>query len=365
MFLNTEFLSTLILFALTPKDGTLGPWRSQQFSNPQARIGHPRLFSTLVGRPVEESKYIGLLQWLEENGAFISDKIELTKSAQGDGYGAFVSQPVEAGELLFQIPRGLCLTLEDATKNDEDCGEAFQALIDKAGPGANTVVMAAFMAKEYLVSQEKSDNKQSSWGPYFATLPWERGINNQEHILFYTEENLEKLRGSLCWEEANALRDEVALAIKILGPVISKPIREARGEDTGFKFPWQVTQQQEVEGLSDAIKGAFVCLLTRSFQDGDDDAEKLVPLLDLLQHSETPNIRHEMKVSQGLAVVVRARCDIEAGTELRNQYRSEEEESMPYARFFTRFGFVPGITEPIENLLQDKSSIFFPKKMEV
>ena len=115
------------------------------------------------------------------------------------------------------------------------------------------------------------------------------------------------------------------------------------------------------------MKGAFVCLLTRAFQDDNDegtDEEKLVPLLDMLQHSDTPNVRHAMRKADG-TVEVRARCDIPSGTELFNQYRSEEEETMPYSRFFTRFGFVPGITEDMENLLRDKSSIFYPKKVEI
>jgi len=318
-----------------------------------------------------------LLEWLEDNGAYINDKIELRETSQGDGYGAFVTSHVDEDELLFTIPRKLCLTLEDAT-SDKDCGEEFQKLIDKAGPGGNTVSMAGYMAKEYLLVQEdlKQDKEDSlpnsRWGPYFQTLPWERGVNNQEHILFWEDERVEKLlEGSLCYGEATSLREEVALAIRVLGPMVAKSIRVARGEETssGFRFPWQVTaasdsERGSPEGLAEAVKGAFVCLLTRSFQDGDGDEEKLVPLLDMLQHSETPNVRHAMRTVDG-TVEVKARCEIEAGSELWNQYRSEEEESMPYSRFFTRFGFVPGVSEPMENLLRDKSSIFYPQKAEV
>jgi hypothetical protein len=120
-----------------------------------------------------------------------------------------------------------------------------------------------------------------------------------------------------------------------------------------------------VEGLSEAVTGAFVSLLTRAFEDGDEDGneEKLVPMLDLLQHGD-PNVSHVMRKVDRF-VEVRARKKLEAKEELLNQYRSEFEESMPYHRFFTRFGFVPGIQEPIQNLLKDKSSIFFAQKAEV
>ena len=104
--------------------------------------------------------------------------------------------------------------------------------------------------------------------------------------------------------------------------------------------------------------------MTRAFQDRDGDEEKLVPMLDMLQHSEQPNVRHAMRKDDG-TVEVRARRTIAPGEELLNQYRSEEDENMPYHRFFTRFGFVPGIAEPIENLLSDRSSIFYPKVVEV
>jgi hypothetical protein len=135
-----------------------------------------------------------------------------------------------------------------------------------------------------------------------------------------------------------------------------------------IKWPWlqqpEKGKEEMLEGLPDVMKGAFVCLLTRAFEDGDSDNEKLIPLLDMMQHSDTPNVSHAMRKEDG-TVEVRARRALEPGEELLNQYRPELEETMPYHRFFTRFGFVPGIQEPIENLLLDKSSIFFAQKAEV
>jgi hypothetical protein len=245
------------------------------------------------------------------------------------------------------------------------------------------------------LEEEEEENQSSRWGPYFKTLPWKRGINNQEHILFWTNEKIETLlKGSLCYEEARSLRKEVSFSIKVLGPLLKKSINASRRPKTTKNvfeqitsiLPWQKDQQDNDENdvvddkiISDAIKGAFVNLLTRSFLD-DDENEKLVPLLDLMQHSNTPNVSLKVvktKSSTSSAdpttedtgvdtvVEVRANCNIDAGSETFNQYRSEEEENMPYARFFTRFGFVPGIMEPMENLLQDKSPIFWPKKVEV
>lgn len=324
---------------------------------------------------VEKSKYEGLLEWLKSRDAttVVNDSVYFEESALGGGIGAFVSETIEEGDLIFTVPRQACVTLDDAT-SDEKCGEAFKTIMDKAGPGGNTVVMAAYLAKEYLISLVLQDSDNDvKFGPYLETLPWERGINSQEHVLFWTDMDVDAdLQGSFCYTEANELRSEVALATNIIESIVGDSIRIAKGElDDGFKFPWQVTPPQDkkpIDGLNEAVRGAFVALLTRAFQDDDGqdggDEEKLVPLLDMLQHGDEPNVRHNMRLADR-TVEVRARRKIEAGEELLNQYRSEDDENMPYHRFFTRFGFVPGINEPVEDLLADKSSIFYPKIVEV
>jgi hypothetical protein len=326
--------------------------------------------SSLQETAIEPSKYDDLLTWLKSKGADINEKLDIRQSSSGCGFGVYVSADVAEDELLFTVPRKACLTLDDAI-NDSKCGEAFSNIVEKAGPGGNTVVTAGYMAKEYMLFLEevkKGTEASNQWGAYFQTLPWDRGVNSQEHTLFWSDDMIESmLKGSLCYGEAVALRQEVAYATRIMGSVVGKSIRVARGEEKedSFSWPWESkAPEAPPDGLSDAMKGAFVCLLTRAFQDGEDDAEKLVPMLDMLQHNDNPNVKHAMRKVDG-TVEVRARCDIPFGAELVNQYRPEEEETMPYARFFTRFGFVPGITEPMENLLKDKSSIFYPMKAEV
>ena len=240
--------------------------------------------SSLQETPIDRSNYDGLIDWLKtKNEAEINDKIELRKS-EGCGFGAFVTSEVEEGELLFTVPRKACLTLADAT-SDPTCGEAFTKLIEKAGPGGNTVVMAGYMAKEYLITMEelkKGKEPSSRYASYFQTLPWERGTNNQEHVLFWSDDMVESLlKGSLCYGEATSLRQEVGLAIRVMAAITGKSIRVSRGEESeGFSWPWESKPPaaDPPDGLPEAIKGAFVCLLTRAFQDGDGDEEKLVPM---------------------------------------------------------------------------------------
>ena len=147
------------------------------------------------------------------------------------------------------------------------------------------------------------------------------------------------------------------LAVKVLGPIIGPPVKKSR---QGI-LPWGGT----TEGVDDAIRGAFVTLLTRSFLDSDEGngKENLVPLLDMLQHtSGTPNVKHERSTD---TVDVRARAAMEGGTELLNSYSYSLE---PWT-FFTRYGFVPGKGAP-RDLLKAKDIVFFdpskePKSAEV
>lgn len=272
-------------------------------------------------------------------------------SQSGVGYGAFVTKGAKADELLVEIPRAACMTMDTVT-NENTYGKAFENLVEKAGPGGNTVALAGLIARERLLGNE------SVFAPYLRTLPWRRGDNNQEHVLYWDNTEIEELlEGSMCHGEALDLRKEVSIAANILQKILTS--------QPSFRFPWDPPFEPLPDAdIRSAVTAAFVSILSRAFQDGDSEDEKLVPLLDMLQHSETPNVAHAMKESNQ-AVQVRARVDLEANTELLNQYRSELEENMPYHRFFTRFGFVPGVQEPMVDLLKDKSSIFFAQTAEV
>lgn len=283
---------------------------------------------------------------------------------------------IQKDELLFQIPREACIT-SSSILNDEECGTAFQTLMKKAGPGSFTVCMAGFLAKEYLCYLEGTETK---FGPYLATLPWKRGWNGQEHVLFWKEEDVEELlKGSLCYRESTDLREEVQIARRVMNAIAGPSILKARGEMEEekplipfleFTKPPPQTVKSPVSGFGRAITGAFVILLTRAFDDEYDteiefeDAEKLIPILDMLNHDAEPTVRYSTNAETG-AVEVYARRDVEEGEEIFNRYREEEELNMPYHRFFSRFGFVPGVNEDVKNLLDDKSSIFFAKRKEI
>lgn len=347
-----------------------------------------------------KSRYADLKDWLlSADDSFISPKLEIKPSTRGGlatgGYGAFAGEDIDEGEILLKIPVGCCVTLQDALE-DLECGPSFANLLKKAGPGSDTVIMAGYLAKEYLLLKEfdrrisegataddDSEMRRLSnikFAPYLRTLPWGRGVNAQEHVLFWKDEDVDALlKGSLAYKDATETRATVKMATKVLDAIISPVIRKARAEepevkDEGFRFPWQQEPEPEssddeiLEGLEDAVRGSFVIMLTRAFAEtvGENKQEdRLEPVFDMLQHSNTPNTESLAKGDGGSIVEVKATKAIKSGDELFNQYKSEEDENMPYHKFFTRFGFVPGVVEPVADLIAARSTIFFPQRAEI
>ena len=171
-------------------------------------------------------------------------------------------------------------------------------------------------------------------------------------------------------------------ATKILNGIVGPVIKRARGSEDeeenteGFRLPWQQPKEKStpsdtiVEGLEEAVTGAFVICLSRSFAwifrpNVNTQEEILVPILDILQHSNNPNIKQGNAEDEPNMIEVKAAIDIKAGEELFNQYKAEEDVNMPYHKFFTRFGFIPGVVEPMEDLIKNRSTIFFPKQQTV
>ena len=155
--------------------------------------------------------------------------------------------------------------------------------------------------------------------------------------------------------------------------MIARGVTDDPEDDEGFRFPWQPEPEKKIsdemlDGLEEAVRGAFVICLSRSFsapisKENSKSEERLEPLLDMLQHSNTPNIKHGNADSGSIEVT--AAIGIKAGDELFNQYLGEEDENMPYHKFFTRFGFVPGVVEPLADLIADRSTIFFPQRASI
>merc|ERR1712224_900192 len=138
---------------------------------------------------------------------------------------------------------------------------------------------------------------------------------------------------------------EVNLATEVALGCIGKQVNQAYKRRARFPFEDFIKAYQKGAGYKEdirkAIRGAFVSILSRSFTQTQSKIEenRLVPLLDMLQHAADDNTRHKEEEVDGLGtcVVLRAKKPMNAGEELVNNY-----QELPPHLWLTRFGFLPG-----------------------
>jgi len=326
--------------------------------------------------------HTNLISWLKQHPTtYISSKFTIKPSTLG-GYGAFVTtNSFQKDELILRIPRNECCVTYNDALNDTKCGESFRKLIyGNRIPSWGMILISGWIAKEYMIDCEYNDNDVASsiqqgisnnssnnsnrrkHTPYLQSLPWYQGGKlQQEHILFWTDDEIETLlKGSKAYNDAMLIRKTVDNAIELLRDVIVPIVDQVRVNihdgNTLDDTPFSVNYEE-------AMKGAFVIALSRSFaeevelDDGTIEIENvLLPLIDILQHSNTPNTYLE---SYDDYIQVHAAREIDVGEELFHQYQAEDDNVIPPYKFFTRYGFIPGIREPIRDLLKRRSSLFF------
>ncbi|KAI2495515.1 hypothetical protein MHU86_19011 [Fragilaria crotonensis] len=161
-----------------------------------------------------------------------------------------------------------------------------------------------------------------------------------DHVLWLSDEDVKTLEGSNIYDKVLSLREDTDSAMDIL---------------------WQVMQTEKnlelpsKEIWDEVLRAAYASILSRSFEDDSVDSSKLIPLLDMTQHSEDANVEHVTDAQKG-AVIVIARRDLTSGEELYIEY-SHDLELHEYASLY---GFVPGEQKSYRELVQVKSPIFFP-----
>ena len=330
-----------------------------------------------------------LIQWLSSHSnTRISSKFSIRPSSLGGGYGGFANTAISQHELILQIPRQLCVTHDDVL-NDPTCGNVFQSIKNQRISSWGMILLAGWIAKEYVIAQRECSSPSSTMdatidtdirikhNPYLQSLPWTKGGSfSQDHVLFWSNEEVETLLGgSKAYEDAMLIRNTVDDAIQRLVDDMVPLIHDDRlanrsgGDDQKILFssPNDDNEADIRERYSHAVKGAFVIALSRSFAEeveSDDDDGKttietenvLLPLIDILQHSNTPNTVLE---SYDDYILLRARRDIALDEELYHQYQEERDDVIPPHKFFTRYGFIAGVKEPIAELLKRKSDLFF------
>jgi len=289
------------------------------------------------------------------------------------GNGLFVTRSISMHELLFSIgpTTDAIISLQTATK-DVDCGEAFRELSKLGNAGSQTVALAGWLAKTRICDLIDGDDsirkRPDDFGvAYVRALPW--SPEDQDHVIWWRQEEADRLLdGSIMYDEATLIRTQVLSAFPLLASIIM-PVIQPRVEANAEGLKRRLGFEEEMDTdfvcnflLSTYLRGAFVILMTRSFDDslglgGEREEEsRLVPVLDTLQHTTgDPNVYHVYDSDNDCLEVFAAR-DLAEGDELVLTYHDDMSKEV----FGSRFGFIPGEAKSVRMLLEEKNAMLFP-----
>lgn len=276
---------------------------------------------------IEQHNYDNLL-----TNTIPSSMLQIARSTVGHGHGLYCRSSVSAGSTIFTIPLEKCITLEDVRSHPElgrVLGIMQDDLEEEEGPTAS---MAAYLASEMLREQcaewEEDPSLSGPHADYIKILPTGRAVSQQDHVLWWSDEDVERLlEGGAAYEKALALREWV----------------QAEGEIIEGMLVSNLAQKQmglSVSQVRGAVTNAFVNVLNRSLFLGDEEENMmLVPVLDMAAHSNAPNMEANLGINEmGIpAVIVTAARNVSEGEELTLDSYSTLFEGH---EFYVMYGFI-------------------------
>ncbi|BBN19866.1 hypothetical protein MPTK1_8g14370 [Marchantia polymorpha subsp. ruderalis] len=211
-----------------------------------------------------------LRQWVEKHGGYVSPGIELSQDGQS-GLGLLASQWIPRGQTLIRLPSRLQLGMRSG---DANCpaDETLQTI-------ANRVPEELWSLKLGLKLLNEKAKENSFWWPYISLLP-----QRFQTPIFFSGEEIASL-------QYPPLIHQVKKRCQVLYQISSKDIPAVLETCPAEKHPFG---GQQVDG--GALGWAMSAVSSRAFrlQNSAGDSERvLLPLIDMCNHSFSPNSRLE------------------------------------------------------------------------
>ena len=276
-----------------------------------------------------------LLSWVEDHEEGFVGPLEIRTSTVGYGRGLFVSDYVNAGDVICEIPCDNCLSMEQVWEDDD--------LISLDVDDEDWIVMlSAKVSKEYLYQ------KESYWFPYLRELNWKS--DPSQHFLWWNDEDVIKIKkqhDQEAYDTAIQWRKQVNDICQYVSDHMNT-----------MDVP---SQRVDMDELKHIVRASLINIYSRAFHDEPHEYQKLIPILDMMQHTskeESINVDHETDFDTG-NVIVTALRDLKRGEELCFQYgitssndddeinfrhekqKGTNDNKMKASLFFFMYGFLP------------------------
>uniref|UniRef100_A0ABM5EU63 N-lysine methyltransferase SETD6 n=1 Tax=Pogona vitticeps TaxID=103695 RepID=A0ABM5EU63_9SAUR len=213
------------------------------------------------------------LRWCADGGLELSPKICVSREGTVADYGLVASEDLEAGEVLFTVPRTLLLSQHTSP---------IASLLEKE---QSSLESQSGWVPLLLSLLHESTDSSSFWRPYFSLWPSFTGL---DHPMFWSsEERVRLLRGTGIPEAV----DKDLASIQVEYASIILPFMKAHPE----------TFNPQVHTL-ELYKRLVAFVMAYSFQEPLDEEEEdekepnppvMVPLADLLNHVANHNANLE------------------------------------------------------------------------
>ncbi|KAK4501206.1 hypothetical protein PRZ48_007013 [Zasmidium cellare] len=289
------------------------------------------------------------ITWLKENGASISDKIELADlRQQGAGRGVVATQDLPEDTELFSIPRTSILTTTTTTippTSLQDIDDPWLSLI-------------ATMVLEHLTGPA------SPWKPYFDILP-----ENFDTLMFWTDDELKYLEGSAVVNKIGKEGADETFTEQVI-PVIGKVIKTeslpglSNEELLALCHRMGSTIMSYAFDLESPSKNQEDGWEADSDEEGDEGEvlpKGMVPMADMLNADADRN--NAKLFYEDDKVVMKTIKAVRAGEELYNDFGS-----LPRADLLRRYGYVTDnyakydVVEIPSDLIKEKVTGQLPEK---
>lgn len=266
-----------------------------------------------------------LLDWLGTFPESEFNSIEIRASECGDGMGVFLTKPVEDGDIVLAVPSNAFVSVSNALEHPS-LGPAFRKLwtdTEEDDPKGSSV-LAALLAHLLLNLNAQQDENRDV---YLKMLP--REGQNEKHALWWTDTEVELIRGTSGYQEWVEMREDVD---EMSDVIIDSGVLTADVAKYGNL------------AVKQALRTGFVSVLSRAYGVFSNDGREFkacIPLLDQLNHASIPNVQYSYEgvaSETGLSglLVGRAKESLEKGEELTISYGSH-----PDHIFGLYFGFIP------------------------